>query len=195
MTNTKKQPEDRLRQLYRGCCTFSVVTQAYIYRGSAPSAFLDDVYIAALPERIRALYDALTVPYGTARESASTPPRGQNSHLERRRGGAPTLEAAPSSLSGLVIGPTLTAMQRIWRPGTLPVIFLPVRQPHGRLLNALRGHGALPCAAAAVLGRQRLRDSGFDAPEWSTSSAPHPDAPGDRWPFKGWQRLAGPRLR
>ena len=40
---------------------------------------------------------------------------------------------------------------------------------------------------AALLARQHLGHSGFDAPGWSTGSAPRQ---GHRWPFKGWQRLA-----
>ena len=40
----------------------------------------------------------------------------------------------------------------------------------------------------------RAPDSGFDAPDWSACRTPSPpppkEAPRDRWPFKGWQRLA-----
>ena len=76
---------------------------------------------------------------------------------------------------------------------TLPVVQARAPAAAERLLRALRGEGVLPCAAAAILARQHLCDCGFDAPEWSASPAPRPDNPAvprDRWPFKGWQRLA-----
>ena len=76
---------------------------------------------------------------------------------------------------------------------TLPVVQARAPAAAERLLRALRGEGVLPCATAAILARQHLCDCGFDAPEWSASPAPRPDNPAvprDRWPFKGWQRLA-----
>eukprot|EP00439_Symbiodinium_sp_Y106_P052452 s2766_g7.t1 len=116
----------------------------------------------------------------------------------------PALSGQPNSLKGsvgwacAVPAPTASSDRRAahlasWCD-TLPVVQARAPAAAERLLCVLRGEGVLPCATAAILARQHLCDCGFDAPEWSASPAlrrpDNPAVPCDRWPFKGWQRLA-----